>query len=394
MSSHRHSSLNRFFITVGLSSVLVSVGSCESSNSSDSIGKLGQGGSSGADASTSTSSGGALGGGGAMASGGVVGGGGAFASGGVKGVGGAFASGGVIGAGGAFASGGVMGNGGAVATGGGTLVPGGAGGTSMGTGGAGIAGQIGRDASEAGVDSLASTDTVALAELCLSTGGQPKSMACCGSNGDFPDMCLDGACGCAPAYSHIVTVCSCPTGACFSLTAGCGSMGTGGAVGSGGRDGGMGGAGGAAPGTGGSSGNGDGGKVDAPINTDARGEAERCLSTGGEIISESCCASTSDFPNTCGIGACACAPASSHTIAFCSCPARTCFYPPEGCVGTAGSADAATTGDAGQCTAQPGLDTYCGGTNPPYYYACVGAAYSASCVRVAIGSMTDGYCCP
>jgi hypothetical protein len=60
-----------------------------------------------------------------------------------------------------------------------------------------------------------------LAQLCLATGGTIDSRLCCQATGDFPNSCSAGACGCAPANSHTVSVCTCPTGTCFSPPRGC-----------------------------------------------------------------------------------------------------------------------------------------------------------------------------
>ncbi|HEX7598656.1 MAG TPA: Kazal-type serine protease inhibitor domain-containing protein [Polyangia bacterium] len=64
------------------------------------------------------------------------------------------------------------------------------------------------------------------AALCTATGGTITTTSCCLSASDFPNSCLDGACGCAPTSSHDVNTCSCPTG-CFVPGTGCvGAAGT------------------------------------------------------------------------------------------------------------------------------------------------------------------------
>ena len=297
------------------------------------------------------------------------------------------------GGGGASGSGGAIGSGGIVATGG---VPA-TGGATIGAGGSGSGGQARLDA-DVKTDSNLHADASALERLCTSTGGQPKTQDCCGTVGDYPDMCSIGACACSPSGSHSVTVCSCqnmgcfsptagcnlgvggsggstgsradattladlcqstgghlasqqaclavtefpntcleaacspanshtvtgcacPTGACFSPDVGCGplSAGTGGIVGSGG-----------ASGKGGAGGN-IVVKLDAPISTDATALADLCMATGGTIESKSCCASASDFPDSCMGGACGCAPEYSHDIPVCTCPTGTCFSYSLGC---------------------------------------------------------------
>ncbi len=50
-------------------------------------------------------------------------------------------------------------------------------------------------------------------------------------------------------------------------------------------------------------------------------EKERaCFDSGGTLTTAICCQSTSDFPNTCLIGACGCAPEYSHKVKVCECP--------------------------------------------------------------------------
>jgi hypothetical protein len=50
-----------------------------------------------------------------------------------------------------------------------------------------------------------------------------------------------------------------------------------------------------------------------------------CESSGGHLTTSQCCLSASDFPETCGAGACSCAPANSHSVQVCQCPAGLCF---------------------------------------------------------------------
>lgn len=59
------------------------------------------------------------------------------------------------------------------------------------------------------------------AELCTSTGGTVTTASCC-ANGvaSFPDTCVIGACGCPPASSVTIMICSCG-GGCFSPGVGC-----------------------------------------------------------------------------------------------------------------------------------------------------------------------------
>ena len=207
-----------------------------------------------------------------------------------------------------------------------------------------------------------------------------------------------------------------------------------------------------APGTGGAGGAGgtksDAAlKLDVQVSSDAQDLAALCTSTGGQINSTLCCTSAGDFPDSCLVGACGCAPTNSHTVATCTCPTGSCFSSKTGCGprggGTGGSGggggtpDAApdgnvvcgsatcttgqyccnaqfnlcaplgygciqgTSGDAAQnvdssdCTARPeGDSTICGGANPPHYYGCIGTMLAAPCVTMSIGDMTNSFCCP
>jgi hypothetical protein len=54
---------------------------------------------------------------------------------------------------------------------------------------------------------------------CVESGGAVSTANCCQSSSDFPNTCMVGARGCAPEYSHEVSVCVCPDGMCFDGTA-------------------------------------------------------------------------------------------------------------------------------------------------------------------------------
>jgi hypothetical protein len=58
-----------------------------------------------------------------------------------------------------------------------------------------------------------------------------------------------------------------------------------------------------------------------PGSSAARG----CLDSGGTVTSSTCCAGVGDFPNTCLIGACGCAPNASHEVRVCDCGDGRCF---------------------------------------------------------------------
>lgn len=55
-------------------------------------------------------------------------------------------------------------------------------------------------------------------------------------------------------------------------------------------------------------------------------ERERgCVDSGGTVTTASCCQSADDFPDSCAIGACGCAPQYSHPVKFCGCGGGKCF---------------------------------------------------------------------
>lgn len=53
--------------------------------------------------------------------------------------------------------------------------------------------------------------------------------------------------------------------------------------------------------------------------------ARSCVESGGTVATGLCCASAADFPNTCLIGACGCAPSDSHSVQVCQCDEGRCF---------------------------------------------------------------------
>lgn len=53
-------------------------------------------------------------------------------------------------------------------------------------------------------------------EACISSGGAATTTLCCKSTADWPNLCLIGACGCAPDQSHEVRVCDCGENRCFN----------------------------------------------------------------------------------------------------------------------------------------------------------------------------------
>lgn len=62
-----------------------------------------------------------------------------------------------------------------------------------------------------------------------------------------------------------------------------------------------------------------------PTDTDSSALAAACTSSGGTLSTGLCCSSTPDFPNTCAVGACGCAPMYSHAVQICECPQNTCW---------------------------------------------------------------------
>jgi hypothetical protein len=59
--------------------------------------------------------------------------------------------------------------------------------------------------------------------------------------------------------------------------------------------------------------------------TDGDGGSAGCTASGGAVTTSLCCAGSGDFPNTCLIGACGCAPSSSHEVKVCNCPTGKCW---------------------------------------------------------------------
>jgi hypothetical protein len=85
--------------------------------------------------------------------------------------------------------------------------------------------------------------------------------------------------------------------------------------------------------------------------------AQRCLQTGGTPLAGLCCTGSGDFPDTCAVGACTCAPASSDTVDTCVCPNGGCFQPSLGCIGPA---NVCTVGADQTCNDNPALNAFHG----------------------------------
>ncbi len=112
--------------------------------------------------------------------------------------------------------------------------------------------------------------------------------------------------------------------------------GSGGQAGSGGSTGGASGSGGlAGGGTGGLAGGGTGGLAGGGAGGLAGGGSgglgggggneAACVNSGGVVSSSLCCKAAGDFPNTCLVGACGCAPSASENVTVCDCPSGSCW---------------------------------------------------------------------
>ena len=71
------------------------------------------------------------------------------------------------------------------------------------------------------VEKTVTVTALSPSSLCTSTGGTAGMQLCCTSSNDFPDLCLTGACGCAPQNSKMIQVCNCPQGKCYKPNVGC-----------------------------------------------------------------------------------------------------------------------------------------------------------------------------
>jgi hypothetical protein len=65
------------------------------------------------------------------------------------------------------------------------------------------------------------------------------------------------------------------------------------------------------------------------------GGGNLCVTTGGTVMMQNCCASQGDFPNSCTIGTCTCSPGNLHMVQACQCPVGKCYDPTKGCTGGA-----------------------------------------------------------
>ena len=111
---------------------------------------------------------------------------------------------------------------------------------------------------------------------------------------------------------------------------------------------------------------------------------QACINSGGKISTSLCCKTTGDFPNTCLVGPCTCAPENSHKVKICDCGPDKCFDGEKCILLEESSADSAVvafmkariqrdqefalswlTDNAKQQYAQPGL-TLIGTSNPHF----------------------------
>ncbi len=70
-------------------------------------------------------------------------------------------------------------------------------------------------------------------------------------------------------------------------------------------------------------------------NGDDSINAQACATTGGEISNNLCCTGAANFPDSCAVGACTCAPTNLQVVDTCVCPNGACFLKSVGCVGPA-----------------------------------------------------------
>ena len=52
---------------------------------------------------------------------------------------------------------------------------------------------------------------------------------------------------------------------------------------------------------------------------------QACIDSGGTVETAMCCLTTSDFPNSCLVGACGCSTENSHEVKICNCGESKCF---------------------------------------------------------------------
>ena len=70
-----------------------------------------------------------------------------------------------------------------------------------------------------------------------------------------------------------------------------------------------------------------------------------------------CCTGASNFPDSCGVGACSCSPTNLAVVDTCVCPSGACFLQSAGCVGPA---NVCTVGADQTCNDNPGANAFHG----------------------------------
>jgi len=83
----------------------------------------------------------------------------------------------------------------------------------------------------------------------------------------------------------------------------------------------------------------------------------QCAYQGGYASSALCCTSEGDLPDTCGVGACACSPADSHSVTTCQCPAGSCYLRAMGACVQLGPPGVCTVGQDQTCNDNPQLSS-------------------------------------
>jgi hypothetical protein len=201
-----------------------------------------------------------------------------------------------------------------------------------------------------------------LAQACVDVGGMVTAGLCCLGVSDFPETCGLGACGCAPAASHEVARCECPEGTCWDGQSCIARQGP------------------------------------SPTPTTTPGPsplAQACVEAGGSVTTGLCCAGASDFPETCGIGACGCAPSASREVARCECPDGTCWNG-QTCVGLHDATATPTPDPAAEACREAGgsvVTRECCASIPDFAHTCGPVIDCMACFGE--GTREVAYCeCP
>ena len=65
------------------------------------------------------------------------------------------------------------------------------------------------------IEKIEIEDEMTEEQACIDSDGTVELGMCCLAVGDFPNLCLIGACGCSPENSHQVKICDCGEERCF-----------------------------------------------------------------------------------------------------------------------------------------------------------------------------------